>query len=126
MALSEFQSHSLTNSAQNNLELSIQLCASELQQIQKAMKLSLLALTDGTLKESENMQECLCVRYCNGVIGVPITFLDKYNPNQFNIIDLNPHFFSIVAMGLEKPKQLTLKNANKKDPYARVLIKRKV
>lgn len=26
--------------------------------------------------------------YCNGRIGVPITFLDKYNPNQFKIIAL--------------------------------------
>src|SRR5690606_37159892 len=24
--------------------------------------------------------------YYNGVMGVPITFLDKYNPNQFEII----------------------------------------
>ena len=23
---------------------------------------------------------------CNGVMGVPITFLDKYNPNQFEIL----------------------------------------
>ena len=25
-------------------------------------------------------------RYCNGIMGVPITFLDKYNPKQFKII----------------------------------------
>jgi hypothetical protein len=23
---------------------------------------------------------------CNGVMGVPITFMDKYNPNQFEIV----------------------------------------
>ncbi len=28
------------------------------------------------------------IEYCNGEIGVPITFLDKYNPNQFEIIAL--------------------------------------
>ena len=60
-----------------------------------------------------------------GVMGVPITFLDKYNPNQFEIIDINPHFFNIIAQGLPKPKQLTLHSVGRKDPYARILIKRK-
>lgn len=61
----------------------------------------------------------------DGVMGVPITFLDKYNPEQFEIIDINPHFFSIVSQGLPKPKQLTLNNVGKKDPYARILIRRR-
>lgn len=60
-----------------------------------------------------------------GVMGVPITFMDKYCPEQFEIIDINPHFFTIVAQGLPKPKQLTLRNVGKKDPYARILIRRK-
>ena len=25
---------------------------------------------------------------CNGIIGVPITFLDKYNPDQFEIVGI--------------------------------------
>lgn len=61
----------------------------------------------------------------DGVMGVPITFLDKFNPNQFEIIDINPHFFTIVEKGLPKPKQLTLHSVGKKDPYARVLIRKK-
>lgn len=61
----------------------------------------------------------------DGYMGVPITFLDKYNPNQFEIIDINPHFFSVVEQGLPKPEQLHLKNAGKKDPYARIIIKRR-
>ena len=60
----------------------------------------------------------------NGIMGVPITFLDKYCPEQFEIVDLNPHFFSMIAKGLPKPKQLSLQNVNRKDPYARILIKR--
>ena len=60
-----------------------------------------------------------------GVMGVPITFLGKYNPEQFEIIDINPHFFTIVESGLPKPKQLTLHKVNRKDPYARILIKYK-
>lgn len=58
-----------------------------------------------------------------GVIGVPITFIDKYNPDQFEIIDINPHFFTIVEQGLPKPPQLKI--AGQKDPYARILIKNK-
>ena len=57
------------------------------------------------------------------VMGVPITFLEKYNPKQFEILDLNPHFFEMVAQGLPKPSQLRIKG--QKDPYARILIKRR-
>ena len=59
------------------------------------------------------------------IMGVPITFLDKYNPDQFEIIDINPHFFTMVEQGLPKPKQLTLHNVGQKDPYARILIRNK-
>jgi hypothetical protein len=62
----------------------------------------------------------------DGVMGVPITFLDKYCPEQFEILDMNPHFFLTVEQGLPKPKQLTLHNVGRKDPYARVLIRKKV
>lgn len=61
----------------------------------------------------------------DGIMGVPITFLDKYCPEQFEIIDINPHFFSLVEQGLPKLKQLTLKNVGRKDPYARILIRRR-
>ncbi len=54
----------------------------------------------------------------SGVMGVPITFLDKYNPDQFEILGLdryvadNPHF----------GRRFTL---NGKETYARILIRRK-
>ena len=38
--------------------------------------------------ESQLMQEYLFRRYCNGMMGVPITFMDKYNPEQIKIIGL--------------------------------------
>ena len=60
----------------------------------------------------------------DGVMGVPITFLDKFNPEQFEILDLNPHFFSVVEKGLPKPTQLKFSDG-RKDPYARILIKNK-
>jgi hypothetical protein len=59
----------------------------------------------------------------DGVMGVPITFLDKYNPEQFEIIDINPHFFTVVEQGLPKPPQLKIHG--RKDPYARILIRNK-
>lgn len=37
---------------------------------------------------SENISACLQERYCNGISGVPITFLDKYSPEQFEIIGM--------------------------------------
>ena len=61
-----------------------------------------------------------------GVMGVPITFLDKYNPDQFDILDINPHFYTMIEQGLVKPKQLSLHNVGKKDPYARILIRKKI
>ena len=56
-----------------------------------------------------------------GIMGVPITWLDQYCVEQFEILDINPHFFSIIAQGLPKPKQLHI--SGQKDPYARILIR---
>jgi hypothetical protein len=77
----------------------------------------------------------------DGAMGVPITFLDKYNPNQFEIIGLG-----IANLGLDagvrpyKPEHKTyrktiqkrgavdgdlymIEDGKVKVPYARVLIK---
>ena len=43
---------------------------------------------DHILEEISNTEEFLSERYCNGIAGVPITFLDKYNPEQFEIIGM--------------------------------------
>lgn len=65
----------------------------------------------------ENVKDILCDY--DGVMGVPITFLDKYNSEQFEIFGLdryvedNPHYghrFKIIG----------------KETYACILIKRKV
>ena len=53
----------------------------------------------------------------NGIMGVPITFIDKYNPEQFEILACSafsdPDFFGCGALYV-----------NGKKTYARVLIKR--
>lgn len=77
------------------------------------------AIDCGRLVNGE-WQGCLAMIPCDyyGKIGVPITFLNAYNPNQFEIINLdrylddNPHYgrrFSI----------------NGKETYARIIIKRR-
>lgn len=74
----------------------------------------------------------------DGTMGVPITFLDRYNPEQFEIIGM-AHGDAGVALGL-RPYDRKFKKLNKgmrdgdlfylKDgfpilPYRRILIKRK-
>ena len=49
----------------------------------------------------------------DGIIGVPITFLDKYNPNQFKIVRFRKG---------DDGKDVTI---NGKSPYFRILIKNK-
>jgi len=54
----------------------------------------------------------------DGVMGVPITFLDKYNPEQFEIIGLDRYVEDNPNYG----RRFTLLG---KETYARILIKRK-
>ena len=61
-----------------------------------------------------------------GEMGVPITFLDKYNPEQFEILDANnykkSHKTPTKKHGLIKDKDGCI---NGKPKYARILIRRK-
>lgn len=54
----------------------------------------------------------------DGVMGVPITFLDKYNPKQFEILGLDRYIENNPKPG----HRFTL---NGKETYARILIRRK-
>ena len=59
-------------------------------------------------------------------MGVPITFLDKYNPEQFEILDANDYRENenvpMKQHGLIKDKDGCI---NGKPVYARILIRRK-
>lgn len=63
----------------------------------------------------------------NGIMGVPITFIDKYNPNQFEILNANEYRtnenVSIKPHGLIKDKDGCVNGENK---YVRIVIKRRV
>jgi hypothetical protein len=45
-------------------------------------------LPSRSLTEQESTSDCSSSRKCNGIMGVPITFLDKYNPDEFEIVAL--------------------------------------
>ena len=61
-----------------------------------------------------------------GVMGVPITFLDKYNPEQFEILSSNDYrktkTIPFKSHGLIKDKEGSI---NGKPKYVRILIKNK-
>ena len=54
----------------------------------------------------------------DGVMGVPITFLDKYSPEQFEIVGLDRYVE-------DNPRYGHRFNINGKEIYARILIRRK-
>jgi len=54
----------------------------------------------------------------SGVMGVPVTFLDKYNPDQFEIIGLDRYVEDNPNYG----HRFRIKN---KETYARILIRNK-
>ena len=63
----------------------------------------------------------------NGIMGVPITFLDKYNPEQFEVLGLsasagyNKEIVGIPFVGNKDARCLI----NGKNTYARIFIRRK-
>ncbi len=62
----------------------------------------------------------------DGVIGVPISFLDKYNPNQFELVNANDIRANMLVPnkqhGLIKDKDGTI---NGKPTYVRIVIRHK-
>lgn len=69
--------------------------------------------------ESRRTSESSSGERCNGIIGVPITFLDKYNPEQFEIIGIDRYVADNPRFG----HRFTI---NGREIYARILIKRKM
>jgi len=59
-----------------------------------------------------------------GAMGVPITFLDKYNPEQFEILD-GIGRYSMLTGPTEETKGTYLTKINNKPMYARIIIKNK-
>jgi len=88
----ECQSHSLINLIQNSSKSSVS-GTQDLPEMKLAQKDVMLSQagkqSNGTVQRQEVKRytsELLSSSKCNGVMGVPITFLDKYNPSQFEIV----------------------------------------
>ena len=141
---SECQLHSLTSIVQNS-SLSSELPSPKAKDSVMDYGLKNQELHNQLLINNVDINDCLQERYCSGCVGVPITFMDKYNPKQFEIIGLG-----IANLGLEcgvkpyKPhhkkyrKEVQHKgqvdgdlymvdeNGHPVVPYARILIRKKV
>ena len=76
--------------------------------------------------EAINVDKTVDIPYdYDGVMGVPITFLDKYNPEQFEIsnAESKEKGFSLLVPGLmNNPRDTQIDGKSK---YARILIKRR-
>ena len=74
---------------------------------------------DRILEESSNTEELSSERYCNGIAGVPITFLDKYSPEQFEIVNANDYRKTenvpVKSHGLIKDKDASITSESKKE-----------
>ena len=77
----EYQSHSSTSILQNSLKSSA---------VRTSMATAVTTKLEPTGTDLSTARAytsgCLSAGRCNGVMGVPITFLDKYNPEQFEIV----------------------------------------
>lgn len=103
-----------------------------------ATNIALKSKEDGDISTGrECMEEYLSEEKCNGIMGVPITFLDKYNPAQFEILGItdrqNTSGFRTHKYTVEEYKNANDLNARAvlkikgvpKTVYARLLIKRR-
>lgn len=64
----------------------------------------------------------------DGVMGVPITFLDKYCPEQFELLDINNRYSVLDHFGKNEEIRINHShgcNINGKSTYSRIFIKRK-
>ena len=76
---------------------------------------------DSQLMAEKSMHESSSGARCNGIMRVPITFLDKYNPKQFEILRMT-ELNSPLSTGEGKTDRPYI---NGKRMYARILIRRR-
>ena len=102
---------SSTNTTRNNSRLSDlqQETSGELQELYQKQE-----RTDHISEENSVMVEYSSGEKCSGVMGVPITFLDKYNPEQFDIIGISktPLGNHLRTKVYNRQRQFNLKNEN--------------
>ena len=111
-ASSERRLPSLINTTQNNLK------SSDMNTTSTETEALELSMDNLKQEAAENINELSSERYCNGATGVPITFLYKYNPEQFEIIK--------YRKGNDDKDLTASKQASKQaiTPYFRILIRK--
>ena len=78
----------MTSSTPINLRLSEQQKAKE-RDSQPDYGMQIAEVHSPWSAENASIRDCsLSTSGCSGIMGVPITFLDKYNPEQFEIIGI--------------------------------------
>ena len=77
---SECRLHSWINTVPNNSE------SSDTSTTSAEMEASAFPVDNSKQVDEACIKELSLKRYCNVLMGVPITFLDKFNPEQFRII----------------------------------------
>ena len=65
------------------------------------------------------------VRIKNPILGVPITFLDKYCPTQFEIVGITENADYLKPLYLDGCEKYDRPYVNGKRMYSRLLIRRK-
>ncbi len=125
----ECQSHSLKSSTPNSLKSSEQQKAKE-----RALPLDCGMQTAESRNplsaEPADTRDCLSDIRCNGIMGVPITFLEKYNPEQFEILGItlgNTVDYPMTVIyenAVQHNKDGSTQGGNKINTRAAVLMKR--
>lgn len=70
--------------------------------------------------------EYLSGERCSGVMGVPITFLDKFNPDQFEIVGATESEGKGFSKGLwDESSGVAQPLVNREKKYKRLFIKRR-
>lgn len=60
----------------------------------------------------------------DGLMGVPLTFIDKYNPKQFEIIE-GLQRYPVIKSIVNNPKGTFCSSVNGKEMFFRIIIRRK-
>ncbi|MCM1360159.1 MAG: adenine-specific methyltransferase EcoRI family protein, partial [Corallococcus sp.] len=77
--------------------------------------------------ESRRTSELSSSARCNGVMGVLITFLDKYNPEQFELVGATESEGKGFSKGLwDSTSSVAQGTVNGERKYKRLFVKRKM
>ena len=121
----------LPNHHQKNTETNSQEMIEQLSMVDLSMQeyLSVEKIKEILIKDFGYSAED--IQYCNGIMGVPITFLDKYNPDVFEIVECHEPAISLTKLKSNKSfkeyksRQILVNNVLCQKTYHRYFIKKR-